>query len=238
VDARLPPGPSLAAVMIGAVCILLGARGFFLLERALFPWDDYVPAGAQGLLHGFRIPGGIALVALASPITARVLGLPWRQFGDATIISIPIFLAIVRVGCFLNGCCFGYVSDVPWAVSFPPGSWPFWYHVTAGWLPSDAPGSLPVHPLQLYFMFSAIAILIAILCVRSRFHAVPGGIQLLSYALFFLTSAGLELFRENLLTLNSVFLPTASLVSIACLVSLHRLQRTRPLASTVGEPSH
>ena len=30
--------------------------------------------------------------------------------------------AIGRIGCLLNGCCFGCVTDVPWAIVFPPGS--------------------------------------------------------------------------------------------------------------------
>jgi phosphatidylglycerol:prolipoprotein diacylglycerol transferase len=27
-----------------------------------------------------------------------------------------------RIGCFLNGCCYGGVCDIPWAVQFPVGS--------------------------------------------------------------------------------------------------------------------
>jgi phosphatidylglycerol:prolipoprotein diacylglycerol transferase len=31
-------------------------------------------------------------------------------------------MAIGRIGCFLNGCCFGGACDLPWAVRFPYGS--------------------------------------------------------------------------------------------------------------------
>ena len=34
-------------------------------------------------------------------------------------------LAFGRVGCFLNGCCFGGVCELPWAVQFPAGSPPY-----------------------------------------------------------------------------------------------------------------
>ena len=34
-------------------------------------------------------------------------------------------LAIGRIGCFLNGCCYGGVCALPWAVAFPQQSPPF-----------------------------------------------------------------------------------------------------------------
>jgi len=39
----------------------------------------------------------------------------WR-LGDFVITAVPLGHAIGRVGCFLNGCCFGKACDLPWAV--------------------------------------------------------------------------------------------------------------------------
>jgi phosphatidylglycerol:prolipoprotein diacylglycerol transferase len=38
--------------------------------------------------------------------------------------SLLVGLALGRIGCFLNGCCYGGQCDLPWAVTFPgnPGS--------------------------------------------------------------------------------------------------------------------
>ncbi|NIU02223.1 MAG: prolipoprotein diacylglyceryl transferase, partial [Nitrosopumilaceae archaeon] len=33
-----------------------------------------------------------------------------------------ITLIILRTGCFLNGCCYGVRTNMPWGVSYPRGS--------------------------------------------------------------------------------------------------------------------
>ena len=48
-------------------------------------------------------------------------------------------IGITRIGCFLNGCCFGTPTDQPWGVAFPKGSIP--WHIF---------GDTHLHPSQLY----------------------------------------------------------------------------------------
>jgi len=64
---------------------------------------------------------------------------PWIAFG----------LALTRVGCFLNGCCFGKVTNVPWAVRFPVGS-PAWEAQHDAHLIANGAATLPVHPTEIY----------------------------------------------------------------------------------------
>jgi hypothetical protein len=71
---------------------------------------------------GLEVYGGfIAVVVL-------VLGYLWwrkhsiRWYLDIIAPSAALGMAIGRIGCFLNGCCFGGVCDLPWAVHFPYGS--------------------------------------------------------------------------------------------------------------------
>ncbi len=49
--------------------------------------------------------------------------------------------AIGRLGCFLNGCCFGGPCELPWAVTFPTGS-PVHYHQVRH-------GQVSIHGLRL-----------------------------------------------------------------------------------------
>ena len=67
------------------------------------------------------------LVVYGSFIGGMVgLWLFWRRYripllatADLLAPSMVLGLALGRVGCLLNGCCFGGTCDLPWAVTFP-----------------------------------------------------------------------------------------------------------------------
>lgn len=149
----MPAGRSFLAISIAGLSLLLGSKLLYVAESLSFPHDDYVPVSMRGLYRGFRMPGGILLFCITLPLVSRALRLPWRRLGDRIVIVIPIALIFIRLGCFLNGCCFGLVSTRPWAVTFPNGSWAFWFHQTHGWIAPSMSRSLPVHPLQLYYAY-------------------------------------------------------------------------------------
>ena len=230
-----PARRSAAVLVLVTFIILLGSKLLYLLEASVFPYDDYVPLSARGPLHGFRIPGGILLLAGALPLACRLLGLPWRRFGDLVVPMVALALVFVRFGGFFNGCCFGKASSLPWALAFPHGSWAFWYQNTYGWLPRDAALSLPMHPLQLYFAIAAAVTLVVVLLVRRR-TVSPGRPQLIFYALFFTTTALLEALRANYLTLNNLIAPAASIVSVGILLGRMCAARPLPKLQRVSRP--
>jgi phosphatidylglycerol:prolipoprotein diacylglycerol transferase len=86
----------------------------------------------------------------------RRRAIPYADLLDFVAPLGALGLAITRVGCFLNGCCWGAPSDLPWAVTFPPGSLPQQAQAAAGLVAAGAP-SLPVHPVQLYECAAALA---------------------------------------------------------------------------------
>src|SRR5262249_805035 len=64
--------------------------------------------------------------------------------------ALALGIPLGRIGCFLNGCCYGDVCHLPWAVRFPAHSPPWSDEVDLGRIsPVDA-WSLPLHPTQLY----------------------------------------------------------------------------------------
>jgi phosphatidylglycerol:prolipoprotein diacylglycerol transferase len=79
--------------------------------------------------------------------------------------------AVYRIGCLLNGCCFGTVTDVPWAVTFGQNSEAFALQVAAGLVPPGAPHTLPVHPTQLYHALLGVVIFLVLTRMKSD---VPG----------------------------------------------------------------
>lgn len=102
--------------LIGGV---IGAR--------LFYYFHYYQEKYQGDLFGvFRVwEGGLELLGGVIVAIAVILAylkyhkLPIRRYLD--ILSIGLMLALVfgRIGCFLNGCCYGKPTDFPWGVRFP-----------------------------------------------------------------------------------------------------------------------
>jgi phosphatidylglycerol:prolipoprotein diacylglycerol transferase len=78
--------------------------------------------------------------------------MPVLKVTDLVAPQIALGIALARVGCFLNGCCFGEASNLPWACKFPPDS-------QAGWVMGD----VTIHPTQIY---SAIANLILFIVLR------------------------------------------------------------------------
>jgi phosphatidylglycerol:prolipoprotein diacylglycerol transferase len=226
-----PVQRSALALVILAVAVLIGSKALYVIEAAVLPLSDYVPPDARGSLHGFRIPGGMLASLAGLPLGCGVLGLPWREFGDTEAVVLALGVVFIRLGCLMNGCCFGGVSDVPWAMSFPRGTWAFWYHASYGWVGPEANVSLPTHPLQLYFLGAAL-LTIAILLLLQRRNPLPGRVVLVSTVLFFGTTAAIEPFRANRLILNEWLVCAVAVVSVGLLVG-HRAR----LAATLCGPA-
>jgi prolipoprotein diacylglyceryltransferase len=220
--AGFPLGRSALALALCGVSILIGSKLLYLLETWLGLTGSPLPAGRDGMMSGFRIPGGILALWAVIPVVCSALDLPWRRLGDVLIPMAALALVFIRIGCFLNGCCFGKLSNLPWALAFPPGSWAYWYQQTQGWIAPSAPASLPVHPLQLYFAGAAVMTL-AVLLAHQRRHPEPGSTQLLFYLLFFGSTALLEPLREHPLILNTWLCAVG-----ATITGLALLTRARP----------
>ncbi len=65
---------------------------------------------------GLIFYGGFVGGVLAVVLFARVRGLPLWDLGDLVLSGLPLGHGLGRVGCFMNGCCYGQPSDAPWAV--------------------------------------------------------------------------------------------------------------------------
>jgi phosphatidylglycerol:prolipoprotein diacylglycerol transferase len=106
------------------VCGIVGARLFYVTEY----WDESFAGKSvrETLLEVANIPeGGLViyggLIGAAFGFVVFVLkhGLPLLAMADLLAPSMAVGLAFGRIGCFLNGCCYGGVSDLPWHVTFP-----------------------------------------------------------------------------------------------------------------------
>jgi phosphatidylglycerol:prolipoprotein diacylglycerol transferase len=57
-------------------------------------------------------------------------------------------MILAKVACFVNGCCYGAPTSLPWALNFPEGA--------------KAPPGIPRHPTQLYEIVVLIVIAFAL----------------------------------------------------------------------------
>jgi phosphatidylglycerol:prolipoprotein diacylglycerol transferase len=110
-----------------------------------------------GLAQYGGIAAGVA-TGIAFFIRRRID--PWKG-ADVVTPSVALGVAIGRIGCFLNGCCYGKACDLPWAVTFHPDS-------IAGQHVHD----VALHPTQIYESLAALAIFFVLLAVdrRKPFH--------------------------------------------------------------------
>jgi len=99
--------------------------GKLLLQESFFRVINF----AQGGLTVFgSIIGGI----LAALIFMLRNGMPVFRTFDMMAPAAILGIAIGRIGCLLNGCCFGGIAETSWAIVFPPGSPAHTYQVAHG----------------------------------------------------------------------------------------------------------
>ena len=94
---------------------------------------------------------------------------------DILCTALPLGHAFGRVGCFLNGCCWGKVSSSPLAVTFPAGS-PVWFAH-----PGPGSRSLAVLPTQLFEAAALLAVFAALVALYRRRKAFTTAAYLASY---------------------------------------------------------
>ena len=128
---------------------ILGARLFYVWEywgtQIRTFWEIFEIWKGGIVLYGSIFGGTLAffLYRLLRPF-------PLRPMLDVVAPALALGIAIGRLGCFLNGCCWGDTCTLPWAVTFPHHSPPWNAELERGLIAPDAPHSLPLHPTQLY----------------------------------------------------------------------------------------
>ncbi|MDQ7795000.1 MAG: prolipoprotein diacylglyceryl transferase [bacterium] len=65
---------------------------------------------------GLSLHGGVIGGALVGIVYARRVRLPFWQLTDIAAPALPLATGITRIGCFLNGCCYGVPTSLPWGV--------------------------------------------------------------------------------------------------------------------------
>jgi phosphatidylglycerol:prolipoprotein diacylglycerol transferase len=171
-----------SVILVALVGGVVGARALYVAEHLQDFRGTYLSVLAlwQG---GLTLYGGIAAGTVAGLFAARRTGLPTWVTADALAPSLVLGTVFGRVGCFLNGCCYGHPTRLPWGVVFPADSF-------AGL----EFGPVPVHPAQLYFAAASLGLFLLGWTMRRRMR-VPGVLFWTLIALLALVRIPLDLTR-------------------------------------------
>lgn len=182
------------ALLTFAVALALGIVGSRLFDLAV-DWGAYSrqPARIYSLsLSGFALDGGLILAVVSAALLARLFRLPLWHLADGTVPAVAAGIVLMRVGCLLNGCCYGIVTSLPWGITYPAGSQAWAWEVGTG--RTGLLGFMgmvkPVHPTQVYEMIAAVMFCGLAMWLLHRGHRrgsrrLPSGVAFLVFALGF-----------------------------------------------------
>jgi prolipoprotein diacylglyceryltransferase len=114
--------------LLALVCGVLGARIAYVIQD----WKKFSAEGnpLAAMLDitsgGLIYYGGLGLAMLAAIVYLAIKRLPLRRYLDILAPSIMLGLAFGRMGCLLNGCCYGGLcaETAPLSMHFPMYSKP------------------------------------------------------------------------------------------------------------------
>jgi phosphatidylglycerol:prolipoprotein diacylglycerol transferase len=149
---------------------LVGARALYVASY----WQEQFagkPLREVFMIHhgGLVFYGGLIGAVVTALLVIRWKKLPLWRTADALAPSIALGYVFGRVGCLMNGCCFGRACSLPWAIRYTAE------HETRG---------LGVHPTQLYDALLSLALYAALawLYRRKKFDGQIFALYLIGYA--------------------------------------------------------
>jgi phosphatidylglycerol:prolipoprotein diacylglycerol transferase len=181
----------------GIIGAIIGARLFHVVDY----WDYYVTHPGEIIgFAGLSLYGAIIGAVVAALIYVTVKKMSFSSLailGDAAAVGAPLAQAIGRVGCTINGCCFGKPSpfySFPGAVIYTardsiPRYWDGLHLYQNG-------VTIPLYPTQIYFLLWNLIVFAVIWGLRDRLKP-QGSLVLLYLCLYAAGDFGLRFFRLN-----------------------------------------
>lgn len=218
---------------------LVGAKVYWILQysepkylwHALFIWEG-------GLVFYGGLIGGIFTVL----VYLTVNQFPRRVVADIVVPYLALGEAITRIGCFLNGCCWGAPTTMPWAISFPKGSHAYWQQVRNHVITGSERFSAPVHPTQLYMALGLILAVLLLKQYQKRPHA-PGATAVLYVYLYGVLRFTVEVFRGDCafsamgLTVSGAISLAMALIGAVVFLALRHAPEEVPAVCTEAAPA-
>ena len=170
----------ISAAIVGIPSGIIFSRLLHIIDF----WDYFMQnpgeiIGGQGL----SIYGAVLGAALGIWIYSRFRKISFGYFADMLAPGIILAQAIGRVGCTLNGCCYGIETDIFCAMVYTNPE-------------SLGPIGIPVHPTQVYEIIYNLIVFGVLLGLRNRFRP-DGSLFLIYLTLYSLWRIGIDYIREG-----------------------------------------
>jgi phosphatidylglycerol:prolipoprotein diacylglycerol transferase len=157
-------------------CVLGGLIGG-RLAYLIYEWEYFVAnpraiIGFQGLAQNGMLIGVIVAALIYMRVT-KIRFATLLSIGDAVAVGMPLAIAIGRIGCIINGCCYGQVSpfdSFPLAVIYTNPN-------------SLAPLNTPLYPTEIYHLLWGLIVFGIVWGLRGRFKP-EGGLLFFCLCLF------------------------------------------------------
>ncbi len=170
----------ITATLIGVPSGVVISKLLHVIDR----WGYYSQNPGQILgAAGLTIYGAVLGAALGIWIYSKIGNFRFGYFADLTAPGIILAQAIGRVGCTINGCCYGTPTSLPWGVVYTH-------------LDSYAPLGVALHPTQPYEIIYNLIVFAVLLKLRGRFKP-DGSLFLIYLSLYSLWRVGIDFLREG-----------------------------------------
>jgi len=128
--------------------------------------------------------GAILGAALGVWIYSKFSRMQFGYFADLIAPAVMVAQGVIgRIGCTLNGCCYGTACSLPWGA--------IWTHPD-----SLGPSGIPVHPTQIYEIIYCLIAFGVLLKLRGRFKP-DGSLFLIYLGLYAVWRLGIDFIRDG-----------------------------------------
>lgn len=166
---------------------LVGIPAGIIVSRMLHVvdlWSYYSTHPGQIIgFSGLTIYGAMLGAVLAIWIYSKFSRFRFGYVMDLVVPGVILAQAVGRVGCLINGCCYGTETSLPWGVVYT--------HTEC-----YAPLGVAVHPTQLYEIAFLLVVFGVLFWLRRRFQP-EGSLFLIYLSVYSLWRVGIDFIRDG-----------------------------------------
>ena len=137
-----------------SLCTIVGSR---LTSIPFSEWSQVITTGKFEAYTGRFAVGGLLFGLAGLIFSEKVLGLGDQIYKLYAWVT-PLGLGIQKIGCFLNGCCYGKPADLFCSVKYPVGTSAHFHQMADGLIVENAEFTLGVLPVQIFEAISLMTV--------------------------------------------------------------------------------